>query len=57
MAAVFKEYTTEELSYVALSFLWAKGFTTKDIRKEMFSLYGGKCLSRKTVPLLWQTFC
>jgi hypothetical protein len=29
--------------------LWAKGFNAKDIHKEMFPVYGGKCLSRKAV--------
>jgi hypothetical protein len=29
------------------AFLWAKGLNTKDIHKEMFPVYGGKCLSRK----------
>jgi hypothetical protein len=27
--------------------LWAKGLNAKDIHKEMFPVYGGKCLSRK----------
>jgi transposase len=30
-------------------FLWAKGLSAKDIRKEMFPVYGGKCLSLKEV--------
>jgi hypothetical protein len=30
-------------------FLGAKEFTAKDIHKEMFPVYGGKCLSRKAV--------
>jgi hypothetical protein len=30
-------------------FLWAKGLNAKDIHKEMFSVCGGKCLSRKAV--------
>jgi hypothetical protein len=29
--------------------LWAKGLNEKDIYKEMFPLYGGKSLSRKSV--------
>jgi hypothetical protein len=29
--------------------LWAKGFNAKDIHKEMFPVYGGKCLSCKVV--------
>jgi hypothetical protein len=31
------------------AFLWAKRFNAKDIHKEIFPLYGGKCLSRKAV--------
>jgi uncharacterized protein (UPF0147 family) len=30
-------------------FLWSKGLNTKDIHKEVFPVYGGKCLSRKAV--------
>jgi hypothetical protein len=37
-------------------FLWAKEFSGKDINKEMFSVYVGKCLSRKAVQPWWQTF-
>jgi hypothetical protein len=29
--------------------LWAKGLNAKDIHKQMFPVYGGKCLSRKAV--------
>jgi hypothetical protein len=29
--------------------LWAKGLNAKDIHKEMFPVYGGKCLSCKPV--------
>jgi hypothetical protein len=29
--------------------LWSKGLNAKDINKEMFPVYGGKCLSRKAV--------
>jgi hypothetical protein len=32
-----------------LRFLWAKGLNAKDIHKEMFPVYGGKCLLRKVV--------
>jgi hypothetical protein len=46
MATVFEEYTTEEQRSV-VRFLWAKGLSAKDIHKEMFTVYGGKCLSRK----------
>jgi hypothetical protein len=30
-------------------FLWATGLSAKDINKEIFPVYGGKCLSRKAV--------
>jgi hypothetical protein len=30
-------------------FLWTKGLNAKDINKEMFPFYGGKCLFRKAV--------
>jgi hypothetical protein len=55
MATVFQVCNTEEQPSL-LRFLWAKGLTAKDIHKEIFSVYGGKCLSRKTVPPWWQTF-
>jgi hypothetical protein len=34
-------------SRVLLCFLWAEELIAKDIHKEMFPVYGGKCLSRK----------
>jgi hypothetical protein len=49
MATGLKDYTTEEQRSV-VRFLPAKGFNAKDIHKEIFSVYGGKCLSRKPVP-------
>jgi hypothetical protein len=36
-------------SNVLLCVFWAKGFNVKDIRKEIFSVYGGKYFSRKVV--------
>jgi hypothetical protein len=48
MATVHKECITEEQRLV-VRFLWAKGLDTKDIRKEMFSRFDEKCLSRKAV--------
>jgi hypothetical protein len=48
MVTVLKEYNTEEQHSVVL-FLWAKGLNAKDIHKEMFPVYGGKCLSRKAL--------
>jgi hypothetical protein len=32
-----------------MRFLWAKGLTAEDIHKEMFPVYGGKCLLFKAV--------
>jgi hypothetical protein len=48
MVTVLEEYTTEEQNSV-VRFLWAKGLNAKDIHKEMFPVYGGKCLSRKAI--------
>jgi hypothetical protein len=46
MVTVLEEYTTEDERSVVL-FMWEEGLKAKDIRKEMFPVYGGKCLSRK----------
>jgi hypothetical protein len=46
MATVLEEYSSERQSFV-LCRLWAKGLNAKDIFKEFFSVYGGKCLSLK----------
>jgi hypothetical protein len=48
MATVFEGCTTQYLRS-AVSFLCAKGLSAKDIHKEMFPVYGGKCFSRKAV--------
>jgi hypothetical protein len=40
MVTVLEEYTTEEQRSL-VRFLWAKGLNVKDIRKEMFPVYGG----------------
>jgi hypothetical protein len=48
MATVLDECATKEQRYV-VRFLWAKGLCVKDIHKEMFPIYGGKCMSRKAV--------
>jgi hypothetical protein len=40
-------YQRAELS--CAFFLWKKGLNAKDIHKEMFPVYGGKCLSHKAV--------
>jgi hypothetical protein len=55
MAIVLEECVTEKQRYV-LRFFRAKGLDAKNIRKEMFPVYGGKCLSRKAVQSWWQTF-
>jgi hypothetical protein len=39
-------YRRTAFSYALLR---AKGLNAKDIHKEMFPVYGGKCLSRKAV--------
>jgi hypothetical protein len=36
--------------------LWEKELNAKDIQREMFSVYGVKLLSLKTIPPWWQTF-
>jgi transposase len=48
MATVLEECSTEEQRAV-VQFLWAKGLPAKDIHKEMFPVYGEKCLLRKAV--------
>jgi hypothetical protein len=48
MATEVEECTAEE-QHSVVSFLWAKGLNAKDIHKEKFPFYGGKCLSRKAV--------
>jgi transposase len=48
MANMLEECTTE-MQRSVVRFLWAKELSTKDIHKEMFPVYGGKCLSRKVV--------
>jgi hypothetical protein len=49
MATVLEECTTEKQRSVVRYFLWGKGLDAKDINKEMFCVYGGKCLSRKAI--------
>jgi hypothetical protein len=48
MVTVLKVYTTEDRRSV-VRFLWTKRLNTKNIRKEIFPVYDGKCLSRKAV--------
>jgi hypothetical protein len=49
MAIGHEECNTEEQRSGVRCFLWAKGLNAKDIHKEFFPVYSGKCLSRKTV--------
>jgi hypothetical protein len=47
MATVREKCITEEQRLCV--FLWTKRLNAKDIHKEIFSVYDGKCLSRKMV--------
>jgi hypothetical protein len=42
MTTVLEAYATEEQRSVVV--LWAKGLNRKNIHKEMFAVYGRKCL-------------
>jgi hypothetical protein len=55
MATVFEGCTTKE-QHSVVHFLLAKGLKAKDIHKEMFFVYGGKCLSCKAVHNRVQKF-
>jgi hypothetical protein len=48
IATVLEEYTTKEQRSV-VRFLWTKELNTKDIRREMFPVYCGNCVSCKAV--------
>jgi hypothetical protein len=48
MATVLEDCSNEEQRSV-VRFLWAKELDAKDIHKEIFPVYGGKCLSHKAV--------
>jgi hypothetical protein len=56
MTTVLECHTEEQRSFLLLFFLWAKRPSAKNIRKEMFPVYGGKCLSRKGVHNLIDKF-
>jgi hypothetical protein len=47
MATVLDVSTTEEQRPI-VRFLWAKGLNAKDINKEMYPVYVGKCLWLET---------
>jgi hypothetical protein len=52
MVTVLEVCTTEE-QHSVVHLLWAKGLNANNIHKEMFPVYGGKCLSRKAVAPWW----
>jgi transposase len=56
MATIFEKYTAEEQRCVVY-FLLAKGLDAKDVYKEMFPAYSGKCLSHKAVHNWVEKFC
>jgi hypothetical protein len=49
MATMHEECSAKEQRSLVVFFLWAKGLNAKDIHKEMFPVYSGKCVSRKAV--------
>jgi hypothetical protein len=49
MGTMLEEYTTEEQHSVGRFLSWTKVLNAKDIHKEMFPDYGGKCFSCKAV--------
>jgi hypothetical protein len=55
MATVLEECATEE-QHSAVNFFVAKGLSAKDILKEIVPVYGGKCLSCKSVHSCVETF-
>jgi hypothetical protein len=55
MATVLEECTAKENRSV-VQFLLAEGLNAKDIYKEMFGVYGWKCLSRKAVHSWFEKF-
>jgi hypothetical protein len=56
MAIMLEECTAGEQSSL-VGFSWAKGLNAKDIHKEMFPIYGRKCLSHKAVHNWVEKFC
>jgi hypothetical protein len=48
MATVLEACTKEEQRSI-VRFLWAKELTAKDTHREIFPVYGGKCLAFKAV--------
>jgi hypothetical protein len=48
LMTMLEECATEEQRSV-VHFLWAKGLIAKDNHKEMFPVYGGRCLLHKVL--------
>jgi hypothetical protein len=48
METMLEECNTQKQRSV-VRFFWTKELNAKDTHKELFPLYGGKCLSRKAV--------
>jgi hypothetical protein len=48
MATVLEGILPKSSVLLCVFFLLAKRLNAKDIHKEMFPVYGGKCISRKT---------
>jgi hypothetical protein len=55
MTTVLEEFSTEEQRSIML-FLREKGLNAKDFHKQIFPVYGGKCLSRKEVHNFFEEF-
>jgi hypothetical protein len=53
---LFQKYITEDQLSVVRLFLWEEGLGAKDIHKDMFPYYGGKCFSPKAVHNRDKTF-
>jgi hypothetical protein len=56
MATVLEDWITEQQCSV-VRFLWAKGLNAKNIYREIFPVYGEKCLTRKAVHNWIEKFC
>jgi hypothetical protein len=56
MATMIERVIPKSSVVLCVSSLWAKELNAKVFHKEMFLVYGGKCLSRKAVPPWWQMF-
>jgi hypothetical protein len=55
MVTTFEKGTIEK-QHSIVRLLWATELDVKDIHKEMFPVYDGKCLLSKAVQNWWQTF-